>query len=122
MSRLRPTKKYIVDRWYLVSNNGSAGNGQIDTYPFVDGGSLEKYGLVLDKYGTGVNEVSLTQEIERVDVPHLAGKTAGLSFSSGSSSTPSASDRRSRPAEEQNALPSSSAWSASNDGRGEQTS
>jgi len=75
-----PTKKYPVDRWYLVSNNGSSGNGQLDLYPYVDGSSLEKYGLVLDKYGTGANEVSLTQEIERVDVPHLAGKTVGLSF------------------------------------------
>ncbi len=75
-----PTRTYLVDRWYLVSNNGSSGNGQVDLYPIVDGGSLEKSGLVLNKYGAGTNEVLLAQEIERVDVQHLAGKTVGLSF------------------------------------------
>ena len=70
---------YLIDRWKLVSNNGTSGVGQVNMDQLLSLSSLVTQGLIWEKTGAGTNVVRLFQEFEREDVLRLRGQY--LSFS-----------------------------------------
>jgi len=70
---------YLIDRWKLVSANGSPGLGQVEMYQTL---ALfpTQLGLSWWKSGAGVGVVRLFQEIERSDVIRLRGHDLSLSL------------------------------------------
>lgn len=79
-------RRYIVDRWYLINTAGTSADGQMEIYPHAAGyNGTYSEGLLLqrDATTTSIAAKSVTQEIERSQIPHLRGSTLALSLKVG---------------------------------------